>query len=266
MFVELKYDEFSIVETLFNKNRYQIPALAVLNRNFPGKVFVDNKEKPEIALVWAISRWSYISFKKLLPKHKSFMESVFNSKILPILLSTGEKHFEIYTDHNIEWDRMLNESFSEYKLDKHYENTFVLNQEKFKTLSSNIEIQKDIEICENAYPIIPKDYRRFVESNQYEKKTFGIAIKKNGEIVSQCVNNGFVYKNNYFIDLDTFTNEERNKGYGTLVSYSLISNLLRKGLLPLWETTNNNLPSQRVAAKLGFEKTEEYPVYSITSY
>jgi RimJ/RimL family protein N-acetyltransferase len=31
----------------------------------------------------------------------------------------------------------------------------------------------------------------------------------------------------------------------------------------LWETTVNNIPSQKVAEKLGFEKVEEYPVYSI---
>ncbi|OPX46007.1 GNAT acetyltransferase [Ruminiclostridium hungatei] len=90
-----------------------------------------------------------------------------------------------------------------------------------------------------------------------------MALRKNGEIVSQCVNNGFIHENQYFIDLYTFNNCERNKGYGTLISYYLIIDQLKKGYLPIWETTVDNMPSQKVADKLGFEKVEEYPVYSI---
>ncbi|WP_027624897.1 GNAT family N-acetyltransferase [Clostridium lundense] len=266
MFIELKHDEFTSIKTFFNENKYQVPALAVINGSFPGKVFVDNKDKPEIALVWAFSRWSYISCKELLPKHKSFISSIFNSKIIPIIKTVGEKQFEIYADNDIEWDSILNESLSEYQLCKHHENTFVLNKEKFKTFTSYLKVPKDIEICENSYPIISKEYRQYVSHNEFEKKVFGMTIKKNDNILSQCVNNGFIYGNNYFIDLDTFDTEERNKGYGTFISYNLICNQLKKGLLPLWETTVNNLPSQRVANKLGFEKVDEYPVYSITCY
>lgn len=266
MNVELKQDEFISIETFFNENRYQIPALAVINRSFPGRVFVDNKDKPEIALVWAISRWSYISCKKLLPKHKDFISSVFNNKIIPIMKVTCEKRFEVYADNNIEWDDMLNKSLCEYQIRKHYENTFVLNKEKFKAFTSSLEVPKDIKICERAYPIVPEEYRRYIAYDEFEKKVFGMIIKKNDNIISQCVNNGFIYENNYFIDLDTFENEERNKGYGTIISYNLISNQLKKGLVPLWETTINNLPSQRVANKLGFEKIDEYPVYSIMGF
>jgi len=93
-----------------------------------------------------------------------------------------------------------------------------------------------------------------------------MALRKNGEVISQCVNNGFIHENRYFIDLDTFDKYERNKGHGTLISYYLIINQFKKGFLPIWETTVDNIPSQKVADKLGFEKVEEYPVYSIRSF
>lgn len=266
MDVELKQEEFIRVEKFFDENKYQIPALAVINRDFPGRVYVDNKDNPEIAIVWAISRWSYISCKKLLPKHKNFISSVLNSKIIPIIKEAGEKCFEIYAGDNIEWDYMLDKSLNDYQILKHYENTFVLNKEKFKTFSSNLEVPKEIEICEKSYPIISEEYQGYVTYDEFKKKVFGMIIKKNDNIISQCINNGFVYRDNYFIDLDTFENEERNKSYGTIISYNLISNQLKKGLVPLWETTTNNLPSQRVANKLGFEKIDEYPVYSIKGF
>lgn len=266
MYIELESKDFSSVENFFNENKYQIPALAVLNRSFPGRVFVDNNDKPEIVLVWAISRWSYISCKELSPRHKSFIKDVFNNEILPVIKAIGKSQFEIYADNNTGWDSMLNEALNEYQLDKHYENTFILNKEKFIKLTSHLEVSIDIEICENTFPIIPVEYSKYVFDDQFEKKVFGMIIKKKENIICQCLNNGFTYNNYYFIDLDTFNKTERNNGYGTLISSKLIRNELSKGLLPLWETTTNNLPSQRVADKLGFEKVNEYPVYSITGY
>lgn len=74
--VQLEYNEFKSVVNFFSKNKYQIPALAVLNENFPGRVFADNRDEPEIVIVWAISRWSYIACKKLLPEHRDFISDV----------------------------------------------------------------------------------------------------------------------------------------------------------------------------------------------
>ncbi|MDP4145473.1 MAG: GNAT family N-acetyltransferase [Bacillota bacterium] len=266
MYVELIQDEFIKVKTFFDKNKYQIPALAVINRNFPGRIFVDNKNKPEIALIWAISRWSYISCEKFLPQHMIFIRTVLNNEIIPIIRAVSERRFEVYADNNIEWDDMLNKSLGEYQVHKHYENTFVLNKEKLKEFSSRLEVPKEIEISEINYPIVPEEYGRYVMHDEFERVVYGMTLNKNDNVISQCLNNGFICENNYFIDIDTFDNEERNKGYGTIIAYSLISNQLKKGLIPLWETTINNLPSQRVANKLGFEKIEEYPVYSITGF
>lgn len=266
MYIELEPKDFNSVENFFNENKYQYPALAVINGDFPGKVFVDNKDNPKIVLVWAISRWAYISCKELLPRHNNFIKDVFNSGILPLIKAVGEKRFEIYADNNIGWDGMLNEALNKYQLDKHYENTFILNKEKFIEFTSHLDAPKDIDICENTFNIIPVEYSKYVFNDQSKKKVFGMIIKKKGEVISQCLNNGFIYNNYYFIDLDTFNNIERNNGYGTLISSKLISNLLSKGLFPLWETTTNNLPSQRVADKLGFKKVNEYPVYCIKGY
>jgi hypothetical protein len=59
-------------------------------------------------------------------------------------------------------------------------------------------------------------------------KVCGMTLKKKGNIISQCLNNGFIYNNYYFIDLDTFDKGERNNGYGTFVSYKLICSELKK--------------------------------------
>ncbi len=266
MAVELKREAFKIAENFFIENKFQIPALTVINSKFPGKVYTDDVEKPEIVLVWALSRWSYLSCKEILPIHKNFIIDVFNNMIFPLLKELGEDYFEVYTDNNILWESILKESLKDCSINKHYENTFILNTEKFEKSDFSVNLSDDIVICENTLPVVPEVYNKYYECDKFEKNAFGMAVMKNGDIMSQCVNNGFVHDNRYFIDLDTFNNGERNKGYGTFIAYNLIHNLLKKGLLPVWETTVNNIPSQKVANKLGFEKIEEYPVYSIENF
>ena len=65
------------------------------------------------------------------------------------------------------------------------------------------------------------------------------------------------------IDVDTFDKSDRDKGYATAAGVALLDHCLESGLNPLWETTEDNIASQRLAEKLGFIKNEKYPVYAI---
>ena len=49
----------------------------------------------------------------------------------------------------------------------------------------------------------------------------------------------------------------------TLVSRAMIADALGHGLDPLWETTEDNTPSRRLAARLGYRERERYPVYAV---
>lgn len=263
MYIELKKHDFSIARKFFNIKKYHIPAMAVINNNFPGRVFVDNKENPQIAMVWALSRWSYINSLEETIEYKSFLKEVMSSEIVPILNQLHIDWFEIYAEEHINWDSIINEALDCYIIDKHYENTFTLDREKYSKIDMNINTLRDVKINEVCVPMVSEEYKNYIDEKKYKNKAYGITLEKNGQVIAQCLNNGFINNKEYFIDLDTFNKEERNKGYGTFAAYELIRRQLEKGFIPLWETTVNNVPSQRVAEKLGFQKIEEYPVYCI---
>ncbi|MBU5439621.1 GNAT family N-acetyltransferase [Tissierella sp. MSJ-40] len=258
MYIELRKDEYGIVSNYFNFD-FQTPALAVINGYFPGKVYVDNKENPKGIIVWAISRWAYAYFElENIEKNREFFKEFMEEEIIPIIDDLNEEYFEIYS-LNDDYDRILKEEIQGFYLyDKHYENTFTLNEEKFR--SFNFKYDKK-EVLEEKFPIIPKKYEQYFKINEMNKEVDGIILLDEGEVVSQCINNGFENDNKYFIDVDTFDDEERNKGYATIVAYELIKNLLNKEKKPFWETREDNMPSICLAAKLGFEKIERYPVY-----
>ncbi|WP_071458655.1 GNAT family N-acetyltransferase [Bacillus massilinigeriensis] len=263
MTIELLDNNTGIAASFFQQ-KYQIPAQAVIHGRFPGKVFVDHEENPEIALAWAVSRWSYIAGENPSSKHFPFMKEVLEEIVSPMLKITGEKYFEIYCDNNSVWDDFFHEFHGNSPVRKHLECTYTLNEAKFQEYRASLEMPDDIEIQEIKLPIIPENFRDIVLEEK--QLTTGFTLVKDGQTLSQCINNGFIHHGHYFIDLDTFCTQERNKGYGTLAACQLISHQLDQGLSPLWETTNSNIPSQAVAKKLGFEPAEEYAVYTICGF
>ncbi|WP_353094345.1 GNAT family N-acetyltransferase [Tissierella praeacuta] len=258
MYIELDKNEYEIVRKYFNFN-FQIPAIAVINGSFPGKIYVDNKEEPKSVIVWAISRWAYGYFElDNLERSREFFKELMEREIVPIIDGLKEKYFEIYS-LNEDYDKVLGEEIEGFLLcSKHYENTFILNDEKFNKLNLK---NFNGEIVEIEFPIIPDEYNNHFKMKDIDKKTNGMVLNIGGKIVSQCINNGFENDRKYFIDLDTFNEEERNKGYGAAVAHELIKKQKNKEMKPLWETREDNIPSLRVAEKLGFEKLERYPVY-----
>ena len=53
------------------------------------------------------------------------------------------------------------------------------------------------------------------------------------------------------------------RGVATLVGTELIEYSLKNNLFPFWETTEENVTSQRLAKRLGFKQIERYSVYAI---
>ena len=62
------------------------------------------------------------------------------------------------------------------------------------------------------------------------------------------------------ISIDTLA-EYRNRGYAALCVSFLTDYFLRKGLAPVWGAVESNVPSMRLAAKLGFIPVDRIAVF-----
>lgn len=91
------------------------------------------------------------------------------------------------------------------------------------------------------------------------EKSFGYVLFKDSEVVSVCFANNM---NGSLREIDIFTSEDfRGKGYAVHTCSAFIDHCLEHNLRPLWETVNLNKSSCRLAEKLGFELSFEYPMY-----
>ena len=97
----------------------------------------------------------------------------------------------------------------------------------------------------------------FASKEQYLEMGRGFAAVKDGEPVS-VASSYTVYREGIEIEIDTLE-EERRKGLAAAVGATLILSCLQDGLYPSWDAANMN--SVRLAEKLGYEFSHEYPCY-----
>lgn len=265
MFIELKANEFWQTEAFFKDELQYIPALSVIRGNFPGKVFVDQMPSPHFAIVWALGRWMYLGGEKgCYASDKGSVIDALWKKLRQ--LEPQSNWFEIYMKEDRNWESEFASNTSSLSVSKHYESVYTLDEEQFASLPMLEKDDPHLRCEIKDYPILPEGYplHSSISQDFREKTRPGVQLVKDDKVIALCKNNGFEVENFYFIDVDTFEQKERGKGYATLVSQRLIQHTLEQGYVPLWETTHQNIASHKLACKLGFEPQCSYPVYRFT--
>lgn len=265
--IELKSEDFHTLKPFFADKKQHIPALSVLLGNYPGRVFADDAAAATPAVVWATGRWMYAAGTIDSDLNRKKLTDFILTQVVPDCRQRQEKWFEIYTDDSDEWTALFMPGADGLKVIRHMESVYEFNLERFLQLEEKsgtmegslvdgvIVDYEDFWVLEGHEEGISEAERRFRGLT-----TTGAVVKAGDQAVSVCKNNGFTVKGRYFIDVDTFAEAERGKGYGTLAAMSLIRYYLNKGQQPFWETTHENTASHKLALKLGFAPVESYPV------
>ncbi|MFD2413847.1 GNAT family N-acetyltransferase [Paenibacillus rhizoplanae] len=265
--LELQPENFAAVYDFYAGTKHHLPALSVLLENYPGRVFADHTEAPTLAVVWATGRWMYaagdISAEINRLKLMGFLQTV----VVPDCLQRQEKGFEIYTEDSDSWTELLTLEIAGLSVDRHMESVYEFNSERFVQLKNRraaIPLEGELSVACEEFPVLalPEHNRSARDDRFVGLTTTGAVVKVRDKVVSICKNNGFSVNNRYFIDVDTYAESERGKGYATLAAVSLISHYLVQEMLPLWETTHENVASHKLALRLGFEPVESYPVFA----
>lgn len=266
MIEELSRESFHRVAHIFGERKEYIPALAVIEGALPGRIFVDDSEHPTTALVWALSRWAYIDGD---PDNRDFaggLSELVESTVFPCSLEMGMNWFELYANGSDDWSSTIEGSLADFGPEKHYESASTLYIPTYRILRREPEVPAGLtlEICD--LPLVSKTALRSpsIPAEWAERMSFGAQLRDQNRAIAICKSYGLTAGKEFMIDVETVSESERGKGYATLVSTVLIDFALEQGLKPLWETTEDNAASLRLAAKVGFVRKESYPVYDMT--
>jgi hypothetical protein len=262
--LEIAVKEFQTVRRLFPGRKQYVPVFAILDGHFPGRVFVDDKERPAVALVWAVSRWAYVGGDPTNAGFLAGLPTLIRETLIPDSAVMGMDWFEMYAPNDTVWIDAVTGALDEFRSEMHYEDVSVLNRERWGNREPERPLGDGARIEKIDVPIVPARAQgaTFIPEEFKSKTTFGFQAVMGDRVISRCRSNGLAAGDDFMVDVETFSEDDRCKGFATAVSAALIEYSLENGYAPLWETTHWNAASQKVAAKLCFEKTETYPVFA----
>ncbi|WP_316572403.1 GNAT family N-acetyltransferase [Neobacillus sp. YIM B06451] len=259
--IELTKSEFGIVSNLINETEYEVIfAHAVLDQNQPGRIFTDNIENPTVAL-FASKGGHYFLVGN--PHNDDFNNSLFQ------FLMNQNNHwvfFDLYT-FSSEWSEKISTFLQDHVI-KVKRTGFSFNPERFSTLPSwkenipdGFEMKEMDEALFDQYQNEMDNHFKMLWDSpvDYVKKGFGYCLLYEGRFASVC---NCYYIGGGYAALDIITaNEFQNKGLATLTSMAFIKKCLERDLIPSWECQADNLPSYKLASKLGFDKQDEFHIF-----
>jgi RimJ/RimL family protein N-acetyltransferase len=265
MLIELMGNEIEKVAQVFSKLEFCTPVYAIIKGNSLSRVFVDNRENPGSAFMWNAFRYSYIAGN---PNNRAFNDEV--AKLLKNDLfiegkASDDPTMVLYAD-DTEWFEKLEELLPEkYPLSIHRQqfkfNSNLFEGKVFQNVDDGIEIKKvDRELLEGIGGKILEDIRISWSSlENFLDNGIGFVLLKGNELISSC-HSCFADGHSFETSVKTYNEKLRKKGFATAVTKKYLEYCLENDIEPKWECWEGNQPSERLAEKVGFEKTGVYPV------
>jgi len=266
MIEELNFSEFEKVKNIFLDNNQHLPVFSIINGNHPGRIFVDDTNNPKTAIVWAIGRWAYIDGRTDNTAFNRSLPNFISESVIPDSKNKLKMNwFELYAGGAPKWEKIIDQTVKQFDASKHFESVYIWDRQTYSAFRSKYKPPTDVSIKKSDVLLLTEKARRssFVTKKFKNKTTFGFKVMSRNEELVVCRSTGFELGNIFMVDVITHDDGHRKKGYATLACVALLDFSLENDLAPLWETTEDNIGSQRLAKKLGFIKDQTYPVFAV---
>lgn len=258
--LEIKAEQMNVVVQILNTENEHYPLLkAILSGKKKGNVYVNNLKEPSVAGVISEDGWFYLLGNEGDNSFNTELEDFIIDKItrnnIPILW------FGIPES----WRRKLNSHDSlkigdfpriQYEFDRKQYSSF--KSAKFPYCLELINEKNVQNLFEHR-----DDIRSFWDSPEaFIKHGLGFIIMDDGRIIGHAISASVEDRE---VEIDIKSDElYRGKGIATFLASCLIDECIKRGLIPKWDCAAGNLPSKKLAMKLGFKEIKEYPFSFIT--
>ena len=264
---ELEALEFAQALPAFQSMRHCVPLFAVLERNSPGRVFVDDAHAPAVVFIW--SRWGYLYLAGI-AHNDEFNRSLHETlarELIPQSVALGERWPVLYPS-SAAWSDKMGLLLGDKALRRLYRRGYTLNPSSFARHHNWRErvppafrmARVDAELIANAGEEIAGSIKGTWNSvGDFLSKGLGYCLLHEGRVVSLCLA-CFAGLGRLEISIST-AEGYRRQGLATLTASAFIEACLERGLQPNWECWWTNGPSTALAERLGFEQGIDHPVY-----
>jgi len=259
--LELTTADFIRVLPLLAGIRQKVLPQAICEGLNPGRVFVDRRENPQLALLWSPVGYYFLAGDPARAGDLAEISRVLTDIFIPASQAGGETGFILIPSHP-GWKEHLPALLPGREIIEIYRRPFQFNQDQFaaqenwrERIPSGFHLQQvDATLAERIGV-----QASWASVDDFLANGLGFALLNGDEIARTCHS---VFASRERFEIDVHTEEKyRQHGFAILVASAFIEACLARGLQPNWECFWENDASTMLAGKLGFSAEPDYPVW-----
>jgi RimJ/RimL family protein N-acetyltransferase len=244
-------------------------ARSIIEGNNPGWVFGNHPEQPSVALVWAQGiQGFYLVGDAQASAFCQELNRFVDETIAPRLHEVGIDWVEVSGAAG--WNTVIEEIFRERELEGSQQLVYTLNPAQAETREQPDTTAPAIQEIDSRLLsslsaksrkfLLPKLEQFWGSTHKFLANGLGVVLMDAGEIASLCFS-GFVAGDTYVVDIET-AQAYRQKGYAEKTAHAFIAACAQRQAQVHWDCMAENIPSARLAEKLGFTLSHSYTLYS----
>ncbi len=259
--IELDTHEFASAIPLLTGIQQKVLPYAVCEGVNPGRVFVDQRENPQTALLWSPVGYYCLAGDPAHAGDFSEVSRTLTEIFVPASQATGETGFILLTSTPA-WKEHIPVLLPGREVVEIYRRPFSFDTVRFAA-QGNWRARIPSGFC-----LLPVDavlaedmgvLASWASLDDFLANGLGFALLDGDHLASACTS---VFASHAQVEIDVHTDEKyQRRGFAVLTASALIEECLRRGMQPNWECFWENEPSTALASKLGFTAEPDYPVY-----
>ena len=263
----MKQDEYPAVLPIFEGLEHHLAIRAIIGGISPGRVYADDCVQPRTALIWNESHRFFLAGQPNDQDSFRSISSLITNEITPLAIRRRINVFVLYFSSDLSRDRieaMLEDVSPSARLRSFYvfRKPRVNRSQKIprgfplKKVDRRLFARDDLKNIEKVEDEIRLQWRSV---DSFLGDGFGFCLLRGTRVVGWCLSE---YNNAGNCEIGVETSERyRRQGFATVTASALLDHCISKSVEPRWHCWTNNLPSTRLAEKLGFQKKADYLVY-----
>ena len=261
---ELEESDYNKVLPLFKGVHLKLVKLAVAQGNQPARIWVDNLENPQTAFMWDKAHCYYLVGNEENHSYNKAVRKLITETIAPEAVKNDFSVLKVYYTEG--WKNKICE-IVDIPLVKRERQCYTFSSVKTnwrsKVPSGSSVKYIDEELLKahlgNTEYVIEEIESMWVSLDDFFTNGFGFCSVYDEEIVCWCTAE-YVSDTYCGIGIETIQ-KYQNKGFATVTASAFVEHCIARSITPHWDSWSNNIPSLKVAEKVGFEIPITYVVY-----
>ena len=256
---ELQPTQFEATRNLFTPLCHHLAIESILAGRTPGRIFVDDVEKPRTAVAW-FKRRVYLAGNRTDDRVNLALNRLFTDVYYPEMRAAGLKQSAFTLVYTPGWERAMDVVLAGkdpmrgkwlcYRLDPNKKEWRVRIPKEFKLRWVDQALLDDASLMNHDY-VTDEMLSERPSVADFLDKSFGTCVIKGNEIVGWCMSE---YNTGTRCELGIETAAHvQGQGLATATASATMREAARRGITEVgWLSDGENKPSQSLARKLGF--------------